>query len=596
MYSKIKNTWNSRPLRIILLLAIVVRIVAAVFSQGFGMHDDHYSIIEAAQSWVDGTDYNDWLPESQKEMKYRLTERSFDNLAEQALPEDVLKNLKGLKKRPFQSKQAFKKAVEEVIGVRNSLIYFDLIVKQSQLGAEPDGHSFFYVGIHYLFFSILKSVGIVDPQFKMFLVRLLHAFLSLLVVFYGFKITERLKDQETAKIVGLLLAISWFMPFLSVRNLNEVAGIPFLFVGLWLLTKPTDKELQSWAVLFGGFVVGLAFSVRFQNSIFIGGIGLAYLIQRKWKDAFYYGLGALLSMALIQGIVDLIIWERPFAELGEYIRYNLRHKNEYGANHPEMYFLVLTGIMVPPLGLFLFFGFLRTYKKILLIFLPTFLFLAFHTYFPNKQERFIFPIIPFFIMLGIIGWREFYQQSRFWNQRPKLLKSMFVFFWIVNFMLLPLFSTFYSKRARVESMLYLSKKDDASTILLENTNRTGVTFLPNYYSTKWLQMYKLPKYKTIDSLKFASHQRNTRHVKILYAYEYFQKNPKAAKPQYILFFGEKKLDERLEKAMKYFPNLQFDTKITPSFMDAILHKLNPANKNVPIFIYKTQIGNEKIKS
>ncbi|MBL7899477.1 MAG: hypothetical protein JNJ99_13140, partial [Crocinitomicaceae bacterium] len=52
--------WTSY--KTILIAALVIRIIAAIFSQGYGMHDDHFLVIEASSSWVDGYDYNHWLP------------------------------------------------------------------------------------------------------------------------------------------------------------------------------------------------------------------------------------------------------------------------------------------------------------------------------------------------------------------------------------------------------------------------------------------------------------------------------------------------------------------------------------------------------
>jgi hypothetical protein len=48
----------------IVFFALIFRLIAAVFSEGYGMHDDHFLVIEAAGSWVDGFDYNHWLPGS----------------------------------------------------------------------------------------------------------------------------------------------------------------------------------------------------------------------------------------------------------------------------------------------------------------------------------------------------------------------------------------------------------------------------------------------------------------------------------------------------------------------------------------------------
>ena len=45
-----------------IFLGLIVRLFATIFSKGFGFFDDHFLVIEAAQSWVDGTDYNNWLP------------------------------------------------------------------------------------------------------------------------------------------------------------------------------------------------------------------------------------------------------------------------------------------------------------------------------------------------------------------------------------------------------------------------------------------------------------------------------------------------------------------------------------------------------
>ncbi|MQY78241.1 MAG: hypothetical protein GH151_03475, partial [Bacteroidetes bacterium] len=56
------NYWNKNPLLFVLVTGAIVRLLAVFFSKGYGMHDDHFLVIEAAQSWVDDFDYNNWLP------------------------------------------------------------------------------------------------------------------------------------------------------------------------------------------------------------------------------------------------------------------------------------------------------------------------------------------------------------------------------------------------------------------------------------------------------------------------------------------------------------------------------------------------------
>ncbi|WP_240731390.1 glycosyltransferase family protein [Hymenobacter radiodurans] len=90
----------------------------------------------------------------------------------------------------------------------------------------PPRHSMTYTGLHYGLFWLLDAVGFTNPDAKMTLVRLLHGVYSLLTVYLGYKITEQLAGETYARRAGLLLAVLWFMPFMSVRNLVEMVCIP----------------------------------------------------------------------------------------------------------------------------------------------------------------------------------------------------------------------------------------------------------------------------------------------------------------------------------------------------------------------------------
>ena len=412
----IKDKWENKPLQLIIAVGLFFRLLAVVFSKGWGMQDDHFLIIEASQSWADGTDYNNWLPGNGDSM--------------------------------------------------------------------PDGHSWFYSGLHFLLFRFFNLIGFTDPDLKMYVVRLFHALFSMFAIILGYKITEHYSNKNTARIAGLLLAIIWFIPMLSVRNLVEVVCVPFLMYATWLLIR-AEKENRSSLTIYAGLIAGLAFSIRFQSLFILAGFGLTLLIQKKWKETFLFGISALFCMTAIQGGIDTYIWGRPFAEFQEYVIYNFNNANSYTTLPWYNYFLTLGGLLVPPISLFLIFGFFRNWKKNILLFLPSFIFLAFHSYFPNKQERFIFPIIPFVIMLGMIGWSELRNNSKFWINHPKLLRGCWIFFWILNTLALLFVSVSYSKRNRVESMLYLQHKGDVVNIVIEESMKDDFTLPPLFYLKKW---------------------------------------------------------------------------------------------------------------
>jgi hypothetical protein len=177
--------FNFTSFKTILFWGLFFRLITAIFSEGYGMHDDHFLTIEAAASWVNHYDYNGWLPWSP------------DNRG------------------------------------------------------KPEGHSFTYVGLNYLFFGVLKMIGLIDPKIAMILNRLIHALLSMFVVYFGIRITEKLASRKEAIIVGWILALLWLMPFMSVRNLVEMVSAPFLMWGIWLLLNHKYKEIFLFRWSFG---------------------------------------------------------------------------------------------------------------------------------------------------------------------------------------------------------------------------------------------------------------------------------------------------------------------------------------------------------
>lgn len=503
---KILDLYKKNPLGLIILVAFVVRLVAVLFSKGFGMHDDHFLIIESSKSWLEGGDYNSWLPWSQ----------NTDN-------------------------------------------------------PEPTGHSFFYPGLMYFFLSLLKLIGIESLNAQMYFVRLIHALWSLLVVYYGYKITEKYTNRRTANIAGWTLALYYFMPWLSVRNLVEVVAIPFLMAATWLYIKEKDPKWSR--VLWVGALMGMAMSVRYQVMFFIGGFGLALIIMKRWRDVMLFAAGVVLSFCIIQGIPDMILWHRPFAEFWGYVSYNLENSTTYFNQPWYNYLLVILGLMLPPISVFLFGGFLYEWKKWIL-FMPSFAFLFLHSCYPNKQERFILTIFPFIIVLGIIGIYDF------WQKRKAFVKIFKVSLWIsliINIIAIIPTTVHYSKKARVEAMIYLSNYPESEYYVIEGMLSYGVRMPVEAYADHF----------------FKGHAKICKGNEWSKA-EYFVKNNPVS---FVLFEGEENLDERLAEAKKYFPNLVYETICEESFLDALVQSINPINENYPIIIYRNAdvIKEKKIK-
>ena len=432
---------------------------------------------------------------------------------------------------------------------------------------EPEGFSFFYVGIHYILLWTMKWLGMINPETKMLVIRLFHAVWSMLIIYFGYQITLRLSSVREAKIVGWLLAIFWIFPFISVRNLVEYVSIPFLMAGLWMVVKAGKKDLRfSWWFL-AGIILGLAFNVRFQTLIITGGIGLALLFQKQWRQTIFMALGVLSSMVVVQGILDYSVWGIPFVQVTGYVDYNMHHAAEYVVSPWYTYLLFLSGILIPPVSLFLLFGYFRNWRRLLILFLPILIFLIFHSYYPNKQERFVVTIIPFLMISGVIGWMQLQQAWQNNKAITRWIKRSWIFFWIINFILLIPVTLMYSKKARVESMIYLSQYAELQHFLIEDVNQSVLRFPPQYYLKHWIRYDTFMREDTLST-----YAREIQHG--------------GAVPDFVLFYQPDQLESRIKTMKTLFPDLVYETTIEPGFMDEVLFWLNPINDNQIITIYR----------
>ncbi len=497
MMFKIKKNWEERPLVVIIVMALFVRLIAVLFSKGFGMYDDHFVIIETAQNWVNGIPT--WFVHGQK-------------------------------------------------AHRNLL----------------------YPGLHYILFYFLDNVaGLTDPQFKMYVVRFFHALFSVLIVVFGYKITLKISNVENAKSVGVIFALFWPFPFFGVRNMVEIVCIPPILIGFYLLLQTDKLRKININDIVAGVMMALSVAIRYQTGLFALGIGLVLMQKRKWSKLFLFSAGFVFTIMITSGFVDYIAWGTPFFTIKNYVIFNVEHRFNYITLPWYNYILLIIGIFIPPTSFFFIVGYFRMWKTHTLLFLPTLIFIAFHSYFPNKQERFILPAIPLLIILGIIGWNDYVKKSEFWNKRIKLQKIMWGWFWVLNISLMTILLFTYSKKNRVETLYYLSKKNDVNAVIWSSYRKKPVK-PPKFYLNKKVPIFVLSKKKTLQKLKTEIDNKN------------------AGFPNYIIFIGENKLRMRKENFERTFAKrLTLDKKVTPSFIDDILYKLNPENNiNQTSFVYK----------
>lgn len=431
------------------------------------------------------------------------------------------------------------------------------------------GHSLVYPGLHYLLFAGLEALGLTDPQGKMLVVRLLHAAWSLPVVWFGMRLAAAMGDKTDLRAAGLLLALFWVLPFMSVRNLQEAVCLPPVMAGLWWAVRGDREGGRRWWLLAGA-AFGIAFAFRYQILAMPAGVGLVLLLERRVRPLLLFSAGLLGGAMALQGMVDWIAWGMPFSSFASYVQNNIARRYGFTTGPWYRYLVLVLGVTIPPVSLLLGWGFLRQWRRHALVFAPAALFLLLHALFPNKQERFVLPFLPLFLVLGVTGWRAVAAASPFWRRRPSLQRGLWRWFWIVNTLLLAVVTTTYSRKTRVETLTYLSRQEDLRSIVME-TWRTGVPFPPVFYLNRYdVGIFTYPGGAPPDSLLRG-----------------IAASPRPM-PNYVVFWGERDLERRGARfAATFGVELQFRRRIHPSRIDRLLYRLNPRrNVNQTVNIYR----------
>src|SRR5690606_13666538 len=138
---------------------------------------------------------------------------------------------------------------------------------------------------------------------------------------------------------------------------------------------------------------------------------------RQWKEAILVGIGFLVTSFAIQGTIAMILFEYPFHSVVAYYEFNAKDQNLLIVGPAYRFLLTVLGFLVPPVSLFLVYGYIKSYKTESMMFAAGLVFFLFHSYFPHKQERFILPLFPIIILLGTIGWNNYLKDAIFWKSR-----------------------------------------------------------------------------------------------------------------------------------------------------------------------------------
>jgi len=489
-------------LRRVLLAAAVVRLIAAIFSEGYIMSDDHFLAVEPVSSWVSGENYHNWFPN-----EYNHTDH-----------------------------------------------------------AQPFSYAYYF--LNFLILKCCALIGIINPFIQALVLRLVHAALSLWGVYLFVKLAERL----IASVQWRMYAI-WFWVFggvvtvFSVHQLVETACIPFVLLAYLYVLKYFERERMG-ALIIAALAFSFSVGMRYQLVFFPLTLGMYLLWKRKWSGAVLFGIFFTLGFALTQ-IDNLLFWHKPiYQHLFDYQSYNAAHFADYPSN-VFSYLALITYYIFPVVTIVFFLSFRRRpdaeqgsskdalqdvsqdsskdASQRICILLGTVVFVGFHLLFPNRQERFLLPAVPFVLLLMMRAISKRYTCEASSNGSCSAsCETSFEESWLTKLMRLSIYlsalytvsySFYIPKSKYLEASYALYERGDFQNVVIDNWKGEESVWLPMHYVGKFVHPFSMTNKKSLDQLK----------QQITHQPLYDSKRLPTPAPNYLIIWGREEAYPRVKQ-------------------------------------------------
>lgn len=494
---------EQHPLAAVLGAAVGVRLVAVIWSQGFIHSDDYFDTVEVAYYWL-----------------------------------------------------------------THSLWGADGFLCWKNKGAETIGRFPLYTLSLWVVMKACWAVGVESLNSMMYAIRATHALLSLVPVWVTYRVTLTVTGRvRWAVFGGLAAALHFAFPFLGVRNLIEVVGGDLWIAVIYLYYRYRDDRCTRWLWL-AGIVAGLAWMVRFQIAFAVIPVPLLLWYEtRSLRPALHFS-AAVGVMLLLSGVSDWLLLGRFAGSTLTNLGMNAGIPALYNTI-PLLYPVILFLLFIPPLSFLFFYLTLRPafIRRHLMLFATSVFFLLCHAVQSNQQERFIFPIVPaFLLMIVLAAWEKVQAHGRL--GRPRwLVNGLLALAVLVNLVMLPIMSTAYGHRGMIEPLKWFEREAPSARVAFIQPGvkrwppvEYGGVSLECSYVRKWDDWQEPEAHGPFD---------------------YFVLYPRR----------EGDLAALQDSVIARFGPIEPVLHVEPSLYDRVMHSLNPNhNDSFEAFVYRPEQG------
>ena len=262
--------------------------------------------------------------------------------------------------------------------------------------------SFLAPKIFYGLLMFIKKLGVENPESILSTLHLILGVYSLLTIVAVHKLAQALSaHQSTVTLATWLSALHFAMPYVGTRLLIESMAIPPLIFGLTYVAR-----LNRSSVILGGFLISVACWFRFQLGIAAIGLALGLYLHVKNRESTPRAMQAVLCLGigggvgtLIQGLFDYFTMNQFLGAVVNNLQVNLNPHEELTRSGMFSYLALFIGMTIPPFTVVIAAPMWTAARRHWILTFPLLAFVLSHSLIGHKEERFMFSVLPLFLIL-----------------------------------------------------------------------------------------------------------------------------------------------------------------------------------------------------
>ncbi len=249
---------------------------------------------------------------------------------------------------------------------------------------------------------LAKGIGFSDPanQLRFLLVTLgIFSFVAVSLSAVGLLRFYYPKESRIEKLALFLLSFYFLSPLFLTRPMFESLAVPYLTLSVYFACRYFKYPSPKWLISSLGLLT-LGSLFRFQVGVCMLALFILPLLQKRPKDLITLTSAGIIFFVLT-GLLDYALRGTFHGSLRAYLDFNIHNSSSFGVTPFYTYGLLWLAMSFPPLWWVSYRGFnwREKYRPLFPVLLYFLIFVAIHSAIPHKEERFMVPVLPCFLLL-----------------------------------------------------------------------------------------------------------------------------------------------------------------------------------------------------